>query len=282
MSDTNLDLIAALLRKAEGTDNEHEAEAFMTRAQTLATRNSIDLAVARAHTARKEAREEVEEQVVTIGQRGKQGLSLYVNLFLAVARANDIQCLIASNSTRVFAIGFPSDIEVAQAIYSSLLVQMVQAGDAYVKSGAYKGQTTQRKVRVEDAWGYSYTTWQTRPVDARIARRSFYDGFTQRVGLRLLEAKMEAVEAAESEDVLQQATETNPQALTTTALVLREKKAEVDVFYAKRSKGAGTYKGGRNNTGSSSHARKAGDAAGSSARLAGQHSLPAGRSRISA
>ncbi len=40
--------IAALLRQAEGTDNPHEADAFMAAAQRLATATSIDLAVARS------------------------------------------------------------------------------------------------------------------------------------------------------------------------------------------------------------------------------------------
>ncbi|MEO6794476.1 MAG: DUF2786 domain-containing protein, partial [Mycobacterium sp.] len=40
--------IAALLRQAEGTDNAHEADAFMSAAQRLATATSIDLAVARS------------------------------------------------------------------------------------------------------------------------------------------------------------------------------------------------------------------------------------------
>ena len=35
--------ITALPRQAEGTDNPHEAEAFMTAAQRLATATSIDL-----------------------------------------------------------------------------------------------------------------------------------------------------------------------------------------------------------------------------------------------
>ncbi len=47
--DKMLARIAALLRQAEGTDNAHEAEAFMAAAQRLATATSIDLAVARSH-----------------------------------------------------------------------------------------------------------------------------------------------------------------------------------------------------------------------------------------
>jgi hypothetical protein len=48
--DKMLARIAALLRQAEGTDNQHEADAFMAAAQRLATATSIDLAVARAHS----------------------------------------------------------------------------------------------------------------------------------------------------------------------------------------------------------------------------------------
>uniref|UniRef100_UPI000ADFFD5D DUF2786 domain-containing protein n=1 Tax=Nocardia amamiensis TaxID=404578 RepID=UPI000ADFFD5D len=44
--------VGALLRKAEGTDNEHEAEAFSAMAQRLATQYSIDLAMARAASPR--------------------------------------------------------------------------------------------------------------------------------------------------------------------------------------------------------------------------------------
>ncbi|HSA39693.1 MAG TPA: DUF2786 domain-containing protein, partial [Mycobacterium sp.] len=45
--DKMLARIAALLRQAEGTDNPHEAEAFLAAAQRLATATAIDLAVAR-------------------------------------------------------------------------------------------------------------------------------------------------------------------------------------------------------------------------------------------
>ncbi|MFF0496425.1 DUF2786 domain-containing protein [Nocardia aobensis] len=49
MADTDrlLTRIGALMRQAEGTDNPHEAEAFLSRPQQLATQHSIDLTVAR-------------------------------------------------------------------------------------------------------------------------------------------------------------------------------------------------------------------------------------------
>ena len=53
--DKMLARIAALLRQAEGTDNAHEAEAFMAAAQRLATATSIDLAVARSHSTSRTA-----------------------------------------------------------------------------------------------------------------------------------------------------------------------------------------------------------------------------------
>jgi len=54
--DKMLARIAALLRQAEGTDNGHEAEAFMSAAQRLATATSIDLAVARSHADKRTPR----------------------------------------------------------------------------------------------------------------------------------------------------------------------------------------------------------------------------------
>lgn len=292
MSDKQLALIAALLRKAEGTNNEHEADAFLTRAQTLATRHSIDLAVARAHTAKQEAREQVEERAIRIGEKGKHGLAKYVRLFLNIAEVNDIKCLISHDSTTVYAMGFPSDIELAQTLYASLLVQMVQAGDAYIKSGEYKKETIVvpgrfRYTGRRDAWGWREEEWvdaQVKPVDGRVARRSFYDGFTARVTQRLRDARNEAVAAAEAEAAPSSVTdEHSGKALSSTALVLREKKAEVDLFYAEKAKRArGSWKGGRGSAGSSSSARNAGDRAGRSARLSGQGALPSGRGKVGA
>ena len=110
--------IAALLRQAENTENPHEAEAFMTAAQRLATTTSIDLAVARAHSATRTAAQEPVQRTVTIGNPGSRGLRTYVQLFVAIAMANDVKCDVASNSTFVYAYGFAEDIDATHALLS--------------------------------------------------------------------------------------------------------------------------------------------------------------------
>ncbi|NUS43033.1 MAG: DUF2786 domain-containing protein, partial [Mycobacteriaceae bacterium] len=124
-SDKLLTRIGALLRQAEGTDNEHEAEAFLAAAQRLATQSSIDLAVARSHAADRERRPAPARRVIRVGEHGKRGLRTYVQLFLAIAHANDVRCDVASNSTQVYAYGFDTDLDTCEALYGSLLVQMV-------------------------------------------------------------------------------------------------------------------------------------------------------------
>src|SRR5271156_3711776 len=136
--DKMLARIAALLRQAEGTDNAHEADAFMTAAQRLATAASIDLAVARSHATNRSAAQAPIQRTVTIGTAGSKGLRTYVQLFVLIATANDVRCDIASNSTFVYAYGFAEDIDASHALYASLVVQMVRASDAYLASGAHR------------------------------------------------------------------------------------------------------------------------------------------------
>ncbi len=129
--DKMLARIAALLRQAEGTDNPHEADAFMSAAQRLATAASIDLAVARSHAAERSPAQAPTQRTITIGAAGTRGLRTYVQLFVLIAAANDVRCDVASNSTFLYAYGFAEDIDASHALYASLVVQMVRASDAY-------------------------------------------------------------------------------------------------------------------------------------------------------
>src|SRR5271166_2543988 len=134
--DKMLARIAALLRQAEGTDNHHEADAFMSAAQRLATAASIDLAVARSHA------QAPTQRTITIGSAGTRGLRTYVQLFVVIAAANDVRCDVATNSTFVYAYGFGEDIDATHALYASLVVQMVRASDSYLASGAHRPTPT--------------------------------------------------------------------------------------------------------------------------------------------
>src|ERR1700749_4028325 len=163
--DKMLARIAALLRQAEGTDNAHEADAFMSAAQRLATAASIDLAVARSHASNRSPAQAPTQRTITIGTAGTRGLRTYVQLFVGIAAANDVKCDVASNSTFVYAYGFGEDIDATHAMYAGLVVQMVKAPDASLATGEH------------------------RPTPTITARLNFQLAFGARVGQRLAEAR---------------------------------------------------------------------------------------------
>lgn len=244
--DKMLARIAALLRQAEGTDNPHEADAFMGAAQRLATAASIDLAVARSHAAGRSPAQAPIQRTITIGPAGTRGLRTYVRLFVGIAAANDVRCDVASNSTFLCAYGFAEDIDAAHALYASLVVQMVRASDAYLASGAH------------------------RPTPTITARLNFQLAFGARVGQRLAEAR---------EQARRQATEDRGRA-PGTAVALRDKEIELRDYYRSASKARGTWRATSASAGYSSAARHAGDRAGRRARLGDDAELPAARTAL--
>ncbi len=244
--DKMLSRIAALLRQAEGTDNAHEAEAFMAAAQRLATATSIDLAVARAHSAARTAAQAPTQRTITIGEPGARGLRTYVQLFAVIAHANDVRCDVASNSTFVYAYGFPEDIDTVHALYASLVVQMVRACDAYLSTGAHK------------------------PTPTITARLNFQLAFGSRIGKRLSEARDEAKKEATN----------SRSAAPGTAIALRNKEVELRAHYRQESQARGTWRATSASAGYSSAARRAGDRAGKQARLGASPELPGARTRL--
>jgi len=275
MSDKDLTRIAALLRKAEGTDNEHEADAFLQAAQRLATLASVDLAVARAHTDRKERRAIPTQRSIVIGESGKRGLRTYVQLFLAIGRANNLTCDIARDSSRVYAFGFETDIEMVQTLYASLVVQMVRASDAYIKSGDYARELVTRRVPLVRSGRYQPDyELVDRPVHATTARINFQQAFAERIGERLTTARQEAE---------QQAVEHTPEAERSgVALVLRDKELELTNHYKSNSTARGSWGGNRATSGYSERSRRAGDRAGRLARLGAEQAIGGQRARIGA
>jgi hypothetical protein len=273
--DKTLTRLASLLRQAEGTDNQHEADAFMQAAQRLVTAASIDLAVARAHSAKQEARPVPVQKAVRIGAPGTRGLRTYVELFLAIGRANDVTCDIAANSATVYSYGFDNDIATCEALYASLAVQMVRASDAYIKSGAYRAEIVGRFVTRHEYWD-TERSWVEAPVRASTARINFQQAYAHRIGQRLSEAGEQARQHAVAAD-------REPDAAvgsTSTELALRGKELELRDFYKANSRARGTWKGASAQAGYSSHARMAGDRAARQARLGTARELGGSRSAI--
>lgn len=267
----HLDRIAALLAKAERTDNPHEAEAFLAKAQQLATTHSIDLALARSRTAKAEAREQPESRTITIGEPGKRANKHLIALFSAVARSNDVVLDVAANSTYVIAYGMPSDIEVVQAMWASLATQMTAAAGAYLSTGRWRGETYWRRSR--DRWSGG---WEQAPHSAQSARAAFCTGFVPRIAERLTAAREQAMResdaarspSATASDGPSETTPPGGVASTSAELVLRRKHEEVRAFHAHRSQARGTWRGysGSAHVGGGS-ATTAGRAAASRARL---------------
>jgi Protein of unknown function (DUF2786) len=246
IDDRMLARIAALLRQAEGTDNTHEAEAFMAAAQRLATATSIDLAVARSHTARREAAQTPTQRTITIGEPGTRGLRTYVQLFAVIAHANDVRCDVATNSSYLYAYGFAEDLDATHALYASLVVQMVRACDGYLATGDH------------------------RPTPTITARLNFQLAFGARVGQRLTQARDEA--RADAQRDKEQA--------SGTAIALRNKEIELRDHYRSASKARGTWQAQRATAGYSAAARRAGDRAGRTARLGASPELPGARTPL--
>jgi len=246
MTDKMLARIAALLRQAEGTDNAHEAEAFMAAAQRLATATSIDLAVARSHADKRTPAQKPIQRTITIGAAGTKGLRTYVQLFVVIAAANDVRCDVASNSTFVYAYGFTEDIDATHALYASLVVQMVRASDSYISSGAH------------------------RPTSTITARLNFQLAFGARVGQRLAEAR----------DQTQRAAKKDRRRPPGTAIALRNKDLELRDYYRDASQARGTWQASRATAGYSSSARRAGDRAGRRAKLGSASELSGARTPL--
>ncbi|WHU48141.1 DUF2786 domain-containing protein [Gordonia sp. L191] len=262
--DKLLTRIAGLLRQAENTDNPHEAETFMAAAQRLATASAIDLALARAHDPASRTTTPISRQIA-IGETGKRGLKTYVQLFVAIARANDVTVDVAGNSTFVLAYGFESDIDTCEALYTSLVVQMVTASDAYLRSGDYRNETSARVVRRGQGW-HTRKVVERKPLAPITARLNFQSAFAERIGVRLAQARDEQRQEAIAADA-----ESTPagdgRPSTSTAIVLRNKEIEVTDFYKSASQARGTWRPTSASAGYSEGARRAGDRAGRRAKI---------------
>lgn len=214
--DRLVDKVGKLLAQAEGTDNEHEAAAFVERAQQLATAHAVDLELARSRqAARRGQGEPLVQERVDVGARGKRGNRHRVLLYSVVARTNDVLVNVAHDSTYVLGFGHRADLEVVERLWASLAVQMTAAAQRRLDAGEHRRA------------GVAAQTW----------RLSFYDGWVAAVAERLQAARERAVAQA-----VEPAESTAPSG-TSAALVLRAKAERVQEFYAGASQARGAWRG---------------------------------------
>lgn len=245
--EASLQRIAKLLRQAEGTGNEHERDAFLTRAQALATRHSVALAVARAHTAKREARQQPEHREFVIGEPGARGLSRYVLLMVRVGAVNDVRFTVQRGNTVMTGHGFPADLDVVEALWQSLIVQMVAACERWLATGAHRGERVRR-------WDDRRRRWVDKPMPTITARLSFYESFIDRVGERLEEAKEQAIAEAVARD--------SDRTPVSTSLALREKTKAVEDYFAEENSRRGVRGSWRGSFTSADSFSEAADGAG--------------------
>lgn len=251
--DRLVDRVGKLLAQAEGTDNEHEAAAFVERAQQLATAHAVDLELARRRQQERHARgtqEPVVQERLVVGTAGKRGNRHRVLLYLAVATPNDVRADVSRDSAWVLGYGHRSDLEVVERLWASLVVQMTAAADRRIARGEHRDE------------GLAALSW----------RLSFYDGWVAEVGRRLDEARVRALaaldEARAAARAADPATTATSGPTTSSELVLREKAVRVSDFYREASQARGSWRGafdGRTRV--SGSARRSGAADGARADL---------------
>lgn len=261
MDDRYVERIGALLAKAESTDSEHERLALIEKAQHLAAKHSIDLAVAAARTPGGAAPALEGDRFVFSDEQQNRNLKKHlVTLMCVIAASNDVRVDVLRSSVGVVMYGFAGDLLACKTLWSSLSVQMVSEASAWIRTGAWRSQVMLR----EDRWGRPEAV----PMDARVARSGFYTGYVGRIGDRLAAARAAAEREAEAEYSEPDAAPSSYAGgeLISTAVVIAAKQERVRDFYTESSRARGRWSGPASRPGAE-RARAAGWDAGGRARL---------------
>lgn len=258
-----LDKVAALLAKAESTTNEAEADAYVNKAQQLATRHEIDVELARAHRRTKSQGSVPVQKVIAVGTPGKHVNKQLVALFVEIADANDVRVDVARNSSYVIAFGLGDDIELCETLWVHVAPTMVAAAKRFVAHGTWREETAYRTVNGQRV---------RVPLTAAGARAGFCQGFSNRVGQRLQAARATAIANADAE--ISEMPEVDGAGTQSAALVLARKSQVVGKFHQRESKARGSWRGYQGTAASSgSVSRRQGSAAGAKVRLSRQREV---------
>lgn len=184
------DTIAALLAKAEGTDNEHERDAFTKKAVALMVKLGISEAEVRARGAKKG--EAPKEKIITamVPMKTRYGRALTSVGFYAVHALDGLRAYKTqrpnSEEATLYVVGFESDVKRAVLLIESLKLQAVAASIRWAKSEEGKAEI-QREMYASGK-SEARSTWK--------CRRTFITYFGSGAGERIKEVWGEAVKEA--------------------------------------------------------------------------------------
>jgi len=163
--------VRALLAKAEATTFPAEAEAFTEKAQQLMSRHSIDAAMVAAATRSAGSGAARGGTVVRRVHLDDPYAMQKAELLHVVAEANGARSVVISDVRLATLVGYPSDLDLVELLFTSLLLQANQAMAEAGRGGAEDRSTT--------------------------FRRSFLMAYTVRIRERLTDARREAEAAGE-------------------------------------------------------------------------------------
>lgn len=248
------DTIAALLAKAEGTDNEHERDAFTRKATALMIKLGIDEATVRARGTKKGEAPKEAIVTATVPMKSRYGRGLQTVGFAVVNNLNGLRGWYISRpnseESTVYIVGFESDVKRAVQLIESLKLQALSASIRWAKSE--EGQQEIKMQAVATGKSIQRSTWK--------ARRTFLSEFGRGAGERIREVWGEAVKEAPK----------------STEVALRDRQAQVDEYVDSTHK----FKTGRG-FGLSYAGSQAGREAGRKADVGGRKVSDANRSQLS-
>jgi hypothetical protein len=139
--DRLLTRIRGLLAKAEATDHPAEAETFTAKAQELMTRHAVDEAVLRG-----EQHEDVPVETRRVHLQSPYA-GVKAALLAAVARPNRCRTVLLDRYDIAVLVGTPLDVEQAEILFISLLIQATRAmADAgHRRAGSFDRSATFRR-----------------------------------------------------------------------------------------------------------------------------------------
>lgn len=198
-----LDRVSKLLAKAENAGTPEEAAAFMAKAQEVGSIHGIDLAVARMHQAKKERLQEPEERRIQCNPHARRHYRKhFAELCMAICDVNDVEYLIGGNQAALFCVGFPEDLDMVEALFTHLSIQMATECDEALARGDHREEqfvlvTERREIPWEEReWGqWNGRQWYDENPDDEVYCRRMDDEDVEAFQRRLAAAIKEERDA---------------------------------------------------------------------------------------